>query len=303
MPRHPFKKILVAVDGSFHAGIAARYAFAFAGTFNAKLFVTAVITKEMDEYEEKAVAAAMAKVLDEATDIQAIPPDIPPNRPPDIASNRPIDIEGVLLKGDVIRAIDRFVRDNKIDLVIASTRGPHRDQRFFVRSVTSGLMSRLPCSVIGIKVTHPGRSIRPKKVLVPVIGDGYQDKERADIAEALHGRFASRISVFHVIELSSLVIKRLDPQKKERLIASAEQSLASFMDELSRRGIDAGRKIVIGRNAREEVISEASHHKYDLIIVGATTRNILKRVVSGNPVEEILRDTPCDVMLLHFNPP
>ena len=288
MSRHPFKKILVAVDGSFHAGIAARYSFALAGTFNAKLFVAAIITKEMDEHEEKAVAAAVAKVLDEATDLQ---------------TNIPIDIEGVLLKGDVISAIERFVRDNKIDLVIASTRGPHRDRRFFVRSVTSGLMSRLSCSVIGIKVTHPGRSIRPKKVLVPVIGDNFHIQERADIAEALHGRFASRISVFHVIELAALSIKRLDPQKKERLIASAEQSLASFMDELSRRGIDAGRKIVIGRNAREEVISEASHHKYDLIIVGTTTRNIVKRVVSGNPVEEILRDTPCDVMLLHFNPP
>ena len=285
MARHPFKKILVAVDGSFHAGIAARYSFALAGTFNAKLFVAAIITKEMDEHEEKAVAAAVAKVLDEATDLQ---------------TNIPIDIEGVLLKGDVISAIERFVRDNKIDLVIASTRGPHRDRRFFVRSVTSGLMSRLSCSVIGIKVTHPGRSIRPKKVLVPVIGDNFHIQERADIAEALHGRFASRISVFHVIELAALSIKRLDPQKKERLIASAEQSLASFMDELSRRGIDAGRKIVIGRNAREEVISEASHHKYDLIIVGTTTRNIVKRVVSGNPVEEILRDTPCDVMLLHF---
>src|SRR4030067_2702085 len=227
MPRHPFKKILAAVDGSFHAGVAARYAFAFAGTFNAKLFVTAVITKEMDENEEKTVAAAVAKVLDEAT-------DIPPNRPPDIASNRPINIEGVLLKGEVIRAIDKFVRDNKIDLVIAATRGPHRDQRFFVRSVTSGLMSRLPCSVIGIKVTHPGRSIRPKKVLVPVIGDGYHDQERADIAEALHGTFTSRISVFHVVELAVLTIKRLDPQKKEQLISSAEKSLASFMDELSR---------------------------------------------------------------------
>ncbi|MBI5096251.1 MAG: universal stress protein [Nitrospirae bacterium] len=293
MSRHPFKKILVAVDGSFHAGIAARYSFALAGTFNAKLFVAAVITKEMDEDEEKAVAAAVAKVLDEATDIR-------PNIPPDIPSNRPIDIEGVLLKGDVISAIDRFVRDNKIDLVIASTRSPHRDRRFFVRSVTSGLMSRLPCSVIGIKVTHPGRSIRPKKALVPVIGDDFHIQERADIAEALHERFASGIFLFHVIELAALSIKRLDPQKKERLIASAEKRLTPFMDELNRRGIEAGRKIVLGRNAREEIISEASHHKYDLIIAGATTRNIVKRVVSGNPVEEILRDTPCDVMLLHF---
>ncbi len=103
-----------------------------------------------------------------------------------------------------------------------------------------------------------------------------------------------------MVELTEMQIKRLDISEKERLIASAEKKLRSFIDELKGRRIDITEKIVIGRNAREAIISEASHHKYDLIIVGTTMRNIIKRVVSGNPVEEILRDTPCDVMLVHF---
>ena len=73
-----------------------------------------------------------------------------------------------------------------------------------------------------------------------------------------------------------------------------------FTVELKRRRINITEKIIIGKSAREEIISEASHHRYDLIILGTTMRNIIKRVVSGNPVEEILRDTPCDVMLIHF---
>lgn len=281
MPHHPFKKILVAVDGSFHANIAARYSLAFADAFSSKIFVATVLTKEMGEKGEKSAANSIAKVLDDSQEMG-------------------LDIEGVILKGDVIEAIDRFVRDNKVDIVIASTRRPHKERRFFARSITSALMSRLPCSVAGLKITHPGRSVRPGKVLVPVIGDGYRDKERAEIVEALIHKFDSKVTVFHVIELGDLNINRLDRLEKERLTLSAEKRLLSFLDELKGRRLIVSERIVIGRNAREEIISEASHHKYDLIIVGATTRNILKRMVSGNPVEEILRDTPCDVMLVHF---
>ena len=281
MSYHPFQKILVTVDGSFHANLSARYSFAFAEAFSSKLFVATVLTKEMDEEEEKTVARSVEMLLDNARDSG-------------------IDAEGVILRGHVLTAIDRYVRDNKIDLVIASTRRPHRDRRLFARSVTSSLMSRLPCNVIGIKIAHPGRSIKPKKVLIPVIGDGYGDNVRADIAEAIVNKFGSKITLFHVVELAGLRIKSLENLEKDRLIMSAEKRIISLVNELTMRGASFTYKIVIGRNARDEIISEASHHKYDLMIVGATTRNVLKRLVSGNPVEEILRDTPCDVMLVHF---
>lgn len=281
MAHHPFEKVLVAVDGSFHASIAARYSITLTEAFGAKLYVVTVLTKEMDEREEKSAAVAVERIVDEA-------------------GSTGIEVEGVLLTGDVVDVLKKFVEDNGIELVVASTRRPHRDKRFFVRSITSALMSGLSCSVIGLKVSHPGRSIKPRKILIPVIGDGYRDKERADIAEAMVRRFDSMIVVFHVVELTGVHLRKLDRQEKERMIISAEKKISSFTGELKKRALSVSEKIAIGRSAREEIISEASHQKYDLIIVGATTRNILKRMVSGSPVEEILRDTPCDVMLIHF---
>ena len=235
----------------------------------------------MEEREEKNATYSIDKVLDEARESG-------------------IDAEGVVLEGDVVKAIDRYAGANEIDLIIVSTRRPYKDRRFFARSVTSTLMSKLPCSVIAMKITHPGRSVRSKRVLVPVIGDGHWDRERADIVKALVDKFDSKITVFHVIERTDSYIKGLDKSDKERLTASAEKRVSSFMDELRGRGISVSEKIVLGSKVRDEIISEASHHKYDLIIAGTTMRNIIKRVVSGNPVEEILRDTPCDVMLVHF---
>ncbi len=281
MTDHPYKKIMVAVDGSFHASVAARYSYLFARTFHSRLFVVTVISKDMNEKEEKTASYAIARIIDEA-------------------KGAGIDAEGVILKGDVIRVINRFVSDNKIDILITSTRRPQREGRFFVKSVTSGLMSGASCHVIAIKISHPGRSMRSKRVLVPIIGDGHMDKERTDVIGAFADRFNSNITVFHVNELSASRIKRLEKTGQEILITEGERKISSFMKALRDRGIHASEKIVSGSRVRDEIISEASHHKYDLIILGTTKRNIIKRVVSGNPVEEILRDTPCDVMLLHF---
>ena len=281
MTDHPYKKILVAVDGTFHASVAARYSYQFAQAFHSKLFVVTVISKDMNEKAEKSASFSIAKIIDEAR-------------------GAGLDIEGVILKGDVIGAINKFVRENKIDIVFSSTRRPQMEGRFFVKSVTSGLMSGVSCNMIAIKISHPGRSLRSQRVLVPVIGDGYMDRERADIVGALADRFNSSITVFHVNELSASKIKRLEKPEKGLMIEEGEKKILPFMKELRARGINASEKIVSGSKVRDEIISEASHHKYDLIILGTTKRNIIKRVVSGNPVEEILRDTPCDVMLLHF---
>ncbi len=132
MPDYP-EKIMVAIDGSFHADIAARYSLVFAAAYHAKLFVATVLTKEMKEREEKAATLAVERIIDEAGEMG-------------------VEAEGVLLTGDVSGAIEKFVRDNGIDLVIASTRRPHKERRLFARSVTSILMSRLTCSVIGLKI-------------------------------------------------------------------------------------------------------------------------------------------------------
>ncbi|HZX48250.1 MAG TPA: universal stress protein, partial [Nitrospirota bacterium] len=156
MTDNTYKKILVAVDGTFHASVAARYSFWFALAFHSKLFVVTIITKDMNEKEEKSAIYSISKIIDEA-------------------GGSGLDIEGVILKGDVISAIKKFVKENKIDIVFSSTRRPQKEGRFFVQSVSSGLMSGVSCNVIAIKISHPGRSLRSKRVLVPLIGDGYMD--------------------------------------------------------------------------------------------------------------------------------
>jgi nucleotide-binding universal stress UspA family protein len=43
---------------------------------------------------------------------------------------------------------------------------------------------------------------------------------------------------------------------------------------------------------------EAALQHNDLIIMGASQRSLLESTLGGNPVEEVLRETPCNLIIL-----
>ncbi len=47
----------------------------------------------------------------------------------------------------------------------------------------------------------------------------------------------------------------------------------------------------------QAIMAEAARGRYDLIFMGAYQRDVISRVVEGNLVEEVLRNTPCDIMV------
>jgi nucleotide-binding universal stress UspA family protein len=42
---------------------------------------------------------------------------------------------------------------------------------------------------------------------------------------------------------------------------------------------------------------EAFTKRHDLIIMGASLRSLLEKAVKSSPVEEVLRETPCDLII------
>jgi nucleotide-binding universal stress UspA family protein len=43
---------------------------------------------------------------------------------------------------------------------------------------------------------------------------------------------------------------------------------------------------------------EAAHKRNDLIVMGASERSLLRSMISSNPVEDVLRETPCNLIIL-----
>ncbi|HDH02033.1 MAG TPA: hypothetical protein ENH17_02765 [Nitrospirae bacterium] len=43
---------------------------------------------------------------------------------------------------------------------------------------------------------------------------------------------------------------------------------------------------------------EAASKRHDLIIMGASERSLPASILKGNPVEDVLRETPCNLIIL-----
>jgi hypothetical protein len=67
-------------------------------------------------------------------------------------------VHGVVETGAIVSVIESIVRTEDIDLAVASTMYPS------TKTVTTDLMTALPCSVLAIRVAHLGKMTYLKKI-------------------------------------------------------------------------------------------------------------------------------------------
>ena len=75
------------------------------------------------------------------------------------------------------------------------------------------------------------------------------------------------------------------------------EDIEDFTECLHKYKISHEKKTGYGSVPREITI-EAAHRRNDLIVMGASERGLLRSIVSGNPVEQVLRETPCNLIIL-----
>ena len=273
-----YNKILAAVDGGFTAESAAKYAILIAEHCDAKLYLIFVITKNLDE---KYVTLGRLSI----------------ERLVNYARSRGIEADGQIIQGPVVETIKSIVENHNIDLVISSTRHKDSKSRYFVRSISQKLMRSLSCSMIVIKVTHPGKTLHIQKILVPVMIGSYHAEERAYLISKLDSK--ARIRVLRVEKTSRTSALLTTHDEKLRLRSMGRELLQPLAKELSNYDIPADMYVDMAPNYAEAVLRNAAAGHFDLIIIGATNKDIIRQIVQVNPVEEILRKTSCDVIIWH----
>jgi len=259
-----YQRILVAINGSFHAEAAARYGIALAESCGAELYVVYV-------GESQAGRESLDRVIR-------------------YANAQGLDAHGIVETGRIVPAIESIVRREHIDLTVTSLR------HFFEKTIISDLMTTLPCSVLAIRVVHLGRMMHVRKILVPVVGSIYAHK-RAYLTSKLAKFFNGTVTVLHVRTISRSGSMGLTHEKKDVARDHAKRAVREFVDALLTQDIAAETKVSISRRATDAIITEAASGKYDLIILGASRRYFLKQLIKGNPVERILKEAPCDVIV------
>jgi nucleotide-binding universal stress UspA family protein len=76
-----------------------------------------------------------------------------------------------------------------------------------------------------------------------------------------------------------------------------EENMISIANALKELGVDVEVRAVVAESSVNAIPREAAIGKHSLALMGASQRGILKQVVYGNPIEEMLSSILCDVLI------
>ncbi len=272
-----YRKILVAVNEHLNSEVAARYALQLAKRAGARIYFCSIAQDGLSGKAFQAAEKAVKRLSLRAQDLD-------------------VESDCVLETGDPFEQIKKVVASERIDIVFAATRHEDVSKRFYARTTARQLSLGLPCSVALARVVHLGR-VHPKTILVPLKARLDHVAERAYFTALMAGAFDASIYLFHTAKPLTRFFHgevHLTPMEWE---ARLPADISRFIEHLNRYDVRHERKLIAGIAGRTITI-EAAARKHDLIIMGASERSLLNSFIRGNPVESVLRETTCDLIIL-----
>jgi nucleotide-binding universal stress UspA family protein len=271
-----YKKILAAVNEFSNSEIAARYALTLARTVRAKLFLVFVAQEKIDKDKLRHAESALERLFISA-------------------GNNGVEVESSIESGEPVNKIYELVKEHSIDIVFTATRREDIKKRFFIKTIARQLMIKLPCSVAMVRVVRMG-GLHLKNILVPLRGRITDIEERANFTAKLAEGFGCGVTLFHLHKPITSFFHgevHLKPSERDKRIP---KDIEEFREHLIKYRIPLEKRTGHGGIARA-ITMEAAHKKNDLIVMGASERSLLSSFIRGNPVEEVLRETPCNMII------
>ncbi len=271
-----YKKILSAVNEHINSEIAARYALNLAKACKAKLYLCFIAEKDTSPTSIEMAENAIKRLFIMAREMD-------------------IKVESITATGDPLKEIEKIVKHEAIDIAFAATKREDIEKRFYAGTFARRLSLNLSCSVALVRVVHIGR-LHPNKLLVPLKGGDGHIKERAHFIAKMAEGFESKVFVFHATKPITKFFHgeiHITPLEWEKRLP---ENIAEFMRHLKKHKIEYEGKLLPGAVARSITI-EAASKRHDLIIMGASERSLLSSILKGNPVEAVLREAPCDLII------
>lgn len=137
-----------------------------------------------------------------------------------------------------------------------------------------------------------------KKILVPV---DFSDlsKEAIRIAVSLAKQFDAKITLLHVVELSSRGFSIESGTAAYAAMDCAQRSLDGMADEIPTALANERVVRLTGGGVSDKIVDTARELSSDLIILATHAFGFFKRLLMGSTAESVNRDAPCEVLVVH----
>jgi len=279
-------KILVTTDFSEVSDRALDYAIALARRYDARIYLTHVITPDPFQFAEPQLAQATYEKVRQAaeegiTDILIS------------GKLRGVPHEVLMEEGNVWPAIEKLIVEHEIDLVVAGTHGRGKVQKILIGSVAEEIFRQADAAVLTVGPAVKGdtqREIELKCILFATdFGPGAE--RAAAHAFSLAQEHGARITLLHVIESATAYTEESVARQREMNIVRMKQ----LMPPGTENWCTPVFQVTFGAPV-EEILTIARETKADLIVMGAKPRKSLAGHVPLTIAYNVVTKATCPVL-------
>lgn len=255
-------RIMVLTDFSEVSDLALQYAMAIARRYDARIFLTHIISPENYALAEPGLAEMTYEKVREAAE-QSIADILISGR------LRGVPHEVLLQEGTLWPTVERLIQQHQIDLVVTGTHGRGKFKKVILGSVAEEVFRQAGCAVLTVgphTLKQALREVELKDILFATdFGPGAAQASK--YAFSLAQEHGARLIVLHVVEEESALT-----EEGERLLRQVNiQHMKQFMPAETESWCEVEFRVAFGV-AGEEILEEARETNADLVVMGAKTK-------------------------------
>lgn len=249
------KKILVPIDFSELSTYAVDYALQIAKIHSSKIVLVHVIEDVLNFTMQGDFVLAMEEYIDKENAIHKLKNEQMENLAQRMSKIHNYDFESKILFGKSHRAINDFVEEDKIDLVVMSTHGVSGFREFIIGSNAVRIISECPCPVLSVQKPMNNNTIQ--KILLPFKDDPYS-RQKVNVAIQFAKWFNAEIFVLGI-----------ETENEESHLLKIKKEGVQIKEYLDSFEIKNNLTIVKSSNVPKTILKFADEKELDLVTVMA----------------------------------
>lgn len=197
------------------------------------------------------------------------------------ASKHEIPVTRITEEGDIGKLLAKRVQAENADLVCYSLLPDERYGANLRRHTVHHLLRTIRTDLAIMRAITMAKP-HPRNILVPLGRDVSGRDRRLKLITELAKSFDSQVTLFHLL--------------KEHDAARMPGDITWFRNQLQEQNVTVQERISRGDVGRAITVEALTRHN-DLVVLGASERGALQRVLFGNPAGDIMHRPPCNAIL------
>jgi len=279
-------KILVTTDFSEVSDRALDYAIALARRYDARIYLTHIITPDPFQFAEPQLAQATYEKVRQAAE-EGIADILVSGKLRGVAH------EVLLDEGNVWPTLQNLIREHEVDLVVAGTHGRGKVQKILIGSVAEEIFRQADTAVLTVGPAVKGDAQKETELghILFATDFGPGAEKATAYAFSLAQEHNASLTLLHVIESAAAYTEEAVARQREVNVVRMKK----LMPQGSENWCKPEFRVTFG-SAVEEILIAARESKADLIVMGAKPRKSLAGHVPLTIAYNVVTKSTCPVL-------